>query len=98
MIERQKPPQKIEVLPSPPRDGVVVVAVYDGAANRQKQHLLQRISDAVRLTRVLDQGEVVQKGTQPRRRTKVRLRQVHEEKGSESPHPSNPSKRNRKRR
>ena len=79
MVEGQKAAQVGEMLLAPERDGRVVVAVHDRAADRQQHHLRQRIHDPMRLAGILDQGEVIEQGAQPRRRSEFRQAKIHGE-------------------
>src|SRR5208282_1344880 len=82
-VERQKPPQELEMVVSPISDGVEAVALGDRGANAQQQNLVQLVSNAFRTPFVLDPGKVVQKKPQPRRSRGFVRRGVHQT-GSES--------------
>src|SRR3546814_10337033 len=51
---------------APGGDVIVVVAVGDRAADRQQQHLRQRMRHTPRIARVLDLRKMLQKRRQPR--------------------------------
>src|SRR3546814_8769345 len=51
---------------APGGDVIVVVAVGDRAADRQQQHLRQRMRHTPRIARVLDLRKMLQKRSQPR--------------------------------
>src|SRR3546814_7693344 len=57
----QKAPQEREMRLAPGGDVIVVVAVGDRAADRQQQHLRQRMRHTPRIARVLDLRKMLQK-------------------------------------
>src|SRR5262245_41393598 len=51
---------------TPRRDPFIVIAIRDGAADHQQQHLRKRVSHPPRLTRVFNHREMVEQCTQTR--------------------------------
>jgi hypothetical protein len=82
-VERQKPPQELEMVASPISDGVEAVAFGDRGAHAQQHNLVQLASHAFRTSLVLDPGKVIQEKPQPRRSCGFARRGVHQA-GSES--------------
>ena len=82
-VERQKPPQELEMVASPISDGVEAVALGDRGADAQQQNLVQLVSHVFRTAFVLDPGKVLQQKSQPRRSRGFVRRGVHQT-GSES--------------
>ena len=61
-----KAAQELQVRLAPVDDVFVVVAIGDRGADRQEQHLPQRIGDAPRLAHIFDRCEMLQKQRQAR--------------------------------
>ena len=70
---------------APSRDGVETVAVGDRGADAQEQNLLELVSDAFRLARVLDPRKMMQKKAQPRRLLKFVSQDFHHEGSNSKP-------------
>jgi hypothetical protein len=62
MMIGQETAQERQMSLAPLRDALVVVAIRDRAADHQKQDLRQGMRHPPGLARILDDGEVVQKG------------------------------------
>ena len=62
----QVPAQEIEVCGAPGGDVLVIVAVGDGAADDEQQHLGQRMQDPPHVARVLDRSEMIQQRREAR--------------------------------
>ena len=93
-MEFAKPAQEVEVGFSPIDDVLVVVAIGDGGADDQEQHLPQRIHHPPRLALVLNRGKMLQKQRQARlRQGQIMHRQLPNQDDPRESLPDPPRKR-----